>query len=151
MTELQEKLKQVLADLEKKLKNKEDFEYAKEQIFGLYTLFLDELDEIQQTTSAKLDNISAKYSMLEDKMGQVEQELNRIQRGLNADSEYEMEIVCPYCDADFTLDTSDEGQEAVACPECNNIIELDWSDDHDEYGPDFYHHHASEEFEDDDM
>ena len=47
---------------------------------------------------------------------------------------FDFEIVCPYCEHEFVIDTSEDKTE-IKCPECKNIIELDWSgnlDDEDD-------------------
>ena len=40
MSELQNKLDKVISDIEKRLTNKEDFEYVKTQIYNIYTNIL---------------------------------------------------------------------------------------------------------------
>ena len=47
MSELKNKLDKVISDIEKNLKNKEDFEYVKTQIYNIYTIFLDEFDKLE--------------------------------------------------------------------------------------------------------
>ena len=46
MSDLQNKLDKVISDIEKRLTNKEDFEYVKTQIYNIYTIFLDEFDKL---------------------------------------------------------------------------------------------------------
>ncbi|MCI8519751.1 MAG: hypothetical protein HFJ51_06980 [Clostridia bacterium] len=38
----------------------------------------------------------------------------------------DFEIVCPYCNAEFISDISDDPSEELRCPECGNLIEVDW-------------------------
>ena len=57
MSDLQKKLNKIVSDIEKNLKNKEDFEYVKTQIYNIYTVFLDEFDEIEAKYSEKMENI----------------------------------------------------------------------------------------------
>lgn len=52
--------------------------------------------------------------------------------GCNDD--FEFEIVCPYCDEEFTisLDLLDDEISEIKCPKCNNVIELDWNQEDEE-------------------
>ena len=150
MTELQNQFKKILADLEKRLRNKEDYEYVKEQFFKAYTMFLDEFDALQQSMTERIDTVTAKYSILEEKIAKVDEALDRIQKDIYVGEEYEAEIVCPYCDAEFTIDGADGEQDSVVCPECNNMIDLDWNEDHEGCDHDCHGcHHDCEENEDD--
>ena len=151
MTELQKKFKKILADLEKNLKNKEDLEYVKTEIFKIYTMFLDEFDKLEQTTSEKLDNITAKYSALEEKMAQIDESITKIEKDIYIGEEYDLEIVCPYCHYEFMIDESQGKRESILCPECNNVIDLDWNEEED-CGHDCHecHHDCDHDDNDDD-
>ena len=47
MSDLQKNLNKVISDIENNLKNKEDIDYVKTQIYNIYTMFLDEFDELE--------------------------------------------------------------------------------------------------------
>lgn len=151
MEELQNKVKQILSEIEENIKDEKIAEYAKTKVFELYETFADELEKIEETCSNRIDVISAKYAVLETKMGQIETTIDKIEKDLYiTDEEYDLDIVCPYCDAEFTIDTADELKNSVTCPECNNVIELDWNEEH-ECGHDCSkcHHDCDEEAEND--
>ena len=40
--------------------------------------------------------------------------------------EYDIQIVCPYCEEEFIVDL-DQNSLEIECPNCSNVIELDWS------------------------
>ncbi len=152
MEELQKKIKQILIDIEKNIKDKDAVEYAKTKVVELYETFANELERIEESCSNRIDIISAKYSLLETKMGQIETAIDKIEKDIYiSDEEYDLDIICPYCDAEFTIDTSDELKKSVTCPECNNEIELDWNEEH-ECGHDCSecHHDCNEEEEEND-
>lgn len=153
MEELQKKVKQILSDLESNLKDKEDIEYAKNKVFELYSSFADEIEKIEETCVKKVDSMAARYSVLETRMAEIESVLNKIEKDIYiGEEEYDLDIVCPYCEAEFTIDSSDEKKESIICPECNHEIELDWNEEH-ECGHDCHHcdHDCSEEENEDDM
>ena len=154
MEELQKKIRTVLDEIEQKLKSQEDVEFAKTKVLELYEMFADELEKIQENCSNKIDIIAAKYSLLETKMEEVENAIDRIKEDIYIEDKenYDLDIVCPYCDAEFSVEISDELKDEVQCPECKNVIELDWDEEceHDCSG---CHHECdhSEHEEDEDM
>ena len=46
MANLKKKFNAIIADLEKNIKNKEDLEYIKSQVYNISLLFLDEIDRL---------------------------------------------------------------------------------------------------------
>lgn len=155
MEELQKKIREILSEFEEKLTNKEDIEFAKTKILELYEVFADEIENLANKWNDKVDVITAKYSLLETKVDEVENALNQIKSDIYIDEkeEYDLDITCPYCDAEFSIDVSEELQDSVICPECNNTIELDWNDEecgHDCSGchHDCEHDHDNEDDED---
>ena len=133
MSDLQKKLNKIISDIEKNLSNKEDFEYVKTQIYNIYTVFLDEFDEIENSIEKIESDIYVKVN-----------------------EEYDFDVICPYCDTEFSVDFSEGPKESILCPECNNVVELDWNDDHEgcshdchECGGECGHDHDEEDNEDD--
>ena len=97
--------------------------------------------------------MAARYSVLETRMADIESVLNKIEKDIYiGEEEYDLDIICPYCEAEFTIDSSDEKKESIICPECNHEIELDWNEEH-ECGHDCHHceHDCSDEENEDDM
>ena len=158
MSDLQKKFKKVISDIEQNLKNKEDLEYVKTQIYNIYNIFLDEFDRLEENSTKKIDNIVARYKILEDRMNEIEDSISKIESDIyiNENEEYSFDITCPYCDTEFSVDCSEELQKNVICPECNETIELDWNDEHDECSHDCHecggecdHNHDEKDNEDD--
>lgn len=153
MEELQKKIKEIFSDIEKNLKNEKDAEFAKTKIIELYEAFADELEEIEASFTDKLDIITAKYSLIDTKLNEVQKVVDRMQKDIYIDQEYDLDIVCPYCDAEFSIDMNDELKNSVICPECENEIELDWNEEdgcgHDCSG--CHHDCEHDEEEDEDM
>ena len=76
--------------------------------------------------------------------------LENIERDIYDDEEYDFEIICPYCNNQFLIDSEDEKPEVV-CPECKNIIELDWSGDTNNDIESYHNLNKNIQDEDDDM
>ena len=159
MSELQKKLNKIISDIEKNLKNKEDLEYVKTQIYNIYTAFLDEFDKIESKYNEKIENILIKCKVLDDRMNEIEDSIDKIESDIyvKVNEEYDFDVICPYCDTEFSVDFSEGPKEKIICPECNNVVELDWNDDeHEECSGschqcdgDCGHHHDEEDNEDD--
>lgn len=133
MSDLKNKLNKIISDIEKNLKNKDDIEYVKTQIYNIYTIFLDEFDEIEAKYTEKIENITIKCKVLDDRMNEIEDSIEKIESDIyvKVNEEYDFDVICPYCDAEFSVDFSEGPKESVICPECNNVVELDWDDEHD--------------------
>lgn len=110
------KFKEVIANLEKHIKNKEDLDYAKKQITELTMSYLNELEKIEQNYDYKISCCSERIDDLEKAIEKVETEQEEI------DVE---PITCPYCNSKFLIEF-DKKQKEIKCPDCRNIIELDW-------------------------
>lgn len=154
MKELQKKIRAILEEIENNYKNEEDVTFAKTKVLELYEVFADELEKLGNEWSDRVDIIATKHSLLESKVQEVENALDRIKSDIYVDDdEYDLDITCPYCNSEFTIDTSDKLQSEVTCPECNNVIELDWNDDECGHDCSGCHHDCEHEHDDeeDDM
>ena len=158
MSDLKEKVKKIMIDLENNIKDEKELEYVKTQIYNIYNAFMDEFDGLEEKYSGKMDTVYAKCQFLEDKVKELEGVVTRIQADIYVEDEDDssIEIECPYCNAEFLLDCSEELRDSVTCPKCNNVIELDWNEhdgcSHDccGCGEDECHGHYEED-DDDDM
>ena len=152
MKELQKRIRAILEEIENNYKNEEDVLFAKTKVLELYELFADELEKLGNEWSDKVDIIATKHALLEAKVEEVQNALSKIKSDIYVDDEYDLDITCPYCDEEFTIDTSDGLKSEVTCPECNNVIELDWNDDDDGCGHDCSgcHHDCDHEHDDED-
>lgn len=127
MSELQDKFKKIVSDIEGRIQNKEDLDYIKEQIANISVLFLDQLDKVVDLSTSKMDEVVENQRKLNDKVMKIEKVMGNIEKDIYLEDTYDFEIVCPYCNYEFTTDFSNEVKEEVECPECHNIIELDWN------------------------
>lgn len=157
MSDLQQKFKSIIDELDKNLKNKEDIEYVKGQIYKICVMFLDEFDKLEEQNNQKIDNLVEKYAAMEERMIEMENFMDKLEKDIydnEEDDVEEIEIKCPYCAADVIVDITDSLKNEISCPECNNIIELDWGNDEGcGNGCEHCHHHdeQEDEYEDDDM
>ena len=136
MSDLQKKLKKIISDLEQNLKNPEDLEYVKTQIYSIYTAFMDEFERLEEKCNTKMEDIIVKCKVLDDRMSEIENSIEKIESDIyiKENEEFDFDVICPYCDTEFSVDFSEGPKESVVCPECENTIELDWNDEHDHEG-----------------
>lgn len=125
MSNLNVKFKKILEDLENNIKNKEDLDYIKVQIFNLYNLFFDEVNRIEEMTASRMETVAAAQAELQEKVENLESELKSMEKELYIDEDSDFSITCPYCNNEFIVEC-EELKDEIECPECNNIIELDW-------------------------
>lgn len=130
MSNMNDKFKQILDDLEKNVNNKEDLEYIKVQIFNLYNLFYDEISEKEEELTKRMEALAGTQAAMQEKIESLENELKSMEKELYIDEDSDFTIDCPYCNHEFIVECEDLKDE-IECPECNNIIELDWGDDCD--------------------
>ncbi len=133
MAEFKNKVNKILSDIENNLKNKEDVDYVKKQIYKIYEIFSEELDKLEKKSDSKVESLLIRYKVIEDRMQDIEKTIDRIETDIYIDDEenddYEFDITCPYCDSEFAIDLSDGTKNKVICPECNKTIELDWNEE----------------------
>ncbi len=82
---------------------------------------LEENGEVRQ----QLNHIQNQLEKILIKQQELENRLSEIEKDIYMDNDYDLEIVCPYCNYSFALD-ADETHHEVECPECHNKIEIDW-------------------------
>ncbi len=129
MSNLKKKFNQILEDIEKNIKNKEDLDYIKSQIYNISILFLDELDKLSELNLGRLNVMIDREKELSKKIAKMEKMISEIEKEVFSPSDCDFEIICPYCNADFIEEFSEENPHEVKCPECGNNIELDWNDE----------------------
>lgn len=118
------KFKEVIANLEKHLKNKDDLDYAKKQITELTMSYLNELEKIEQNYDFKISRCTERIDELENAVEKINEE--------NSYEEIDVEpITCPYCNSKFLIEY-DNKQKEIKCPDCKNIIVLDWENFEDD-------------------
>ena len=129
MSELNSKYKQILSDIEEKITNKEEQEFVKEKISDLSILFIDIIDKLTSLTNDRLERLEDNQIEFNKRLLKVQKVLDNIENDIYSDDSYEFEIVCPYCNHEFTTDIDTEIEEEIECPECHNMIELDWNEE----------------------
>ena len=154
MSNLNSEFKGILETLENNMKNKEDLELVKVQIFNLYNLFFDEVTNLENLANSRISELAGKQAEMEETLKSIEKEVKNISVDIYGeeeceDGEYTFTIACPYCDEEFSLDV-DELEDEVKCPNCNEVIELDWGHECDEGDCGCCEHHCHHD-EDDDM
>ena len=133
MSDIKGKYKKILEDLEQNIKDPEDLIYAKEKFIEVAMIFMDIIDRLTALTDARIKEIEEKQEEIDSKISTVQSMVDEIEGDIYEEDEgYEFEIVCPYCNYEFTTDITDEEKDEIKCPKCNNIIERDWNSD-DEY------------------
>ena len=130
MADISSKYKKIINNLEKNIKDKQELEYIKEQVYAITSLFLDELDKIIEISENKMQDLLANQTELQEKINKVESSVNEIEKDIymEDEEEFEFQITCPYCNHDFVTELTNSTQE-IECPECKNMIELDWNDE----------------------
>lgn len=135
MSEISGRYKQIMEDLEKNIKNPEELEFVKEKFSDLSMLFVDMLDRVTRLTDNKIQKIEERQQEIASKINDVQKIVDGIESDIYEDDEnYEFEIVCPYCNYEFTADIEDESKNEIECPECHNTIELDWNSEEEKDG-----------------
>ena len=118
------KFKEVIASIEKKIKNEDDLEFVKKQITELTMSYLNELQKLEQIYDLKVANCSERIDDLEKSLDEVKEKIDN--------EEIDVEpITCPYCNSKFLIEF-DKRQREIKCPDCQNIIELDWEEFEDD-------------------
>jgi len=131
MANINTKFKKILSDLEENIKDEQELEYVKAQMFNLYNILFEEVNKIEELANEKIAAILEIQVQMEAKVSKLEQDLTELQKDIYEGEDSEISILCPYCNNEFVLEM-DELREEIECPECNNIIELDWGhDEHD--------------------
>ncbi len=129
MSNLKKRLNEIMSDLEKNIKNQEDLEYVKSQVYNISLLFLDEIDKIAELNLGRINLLIDREKELSKKIATMEKVINNIEKEMYISPDCDFEIVCPYCNAEFVEEFPDGMEKEVKCPECGNTIELDWLED----------------------
>lgn len=146
MSEINENYKRIITQIEQKITNKDDLEFVLERIDELTNMFLDVMDKMSVKTEKRMEQIENKQRIIEQKVSNVAKAIDEIENDMyeeieeddtldERESDYDLEILCPYCNNDFIepIYESDENLiNEVQCPKCHNIIELDWENGKDE-------------------
>lgn len=129
MSEMSGKYNEIMQELESNIKDPEELKFVKDKFSDLSMLFVDMLDRITKLTDDRIQEIETKQQEIMGKIQSVQSTVKGIENDIYEDEEenYEFEIVCPYCNHEFSADIEEEENDEIRCPECHNIIELDWN------------------------
>lgn len=121
MKRIQKLYKNLIKDLEKNIKNKEDLDYTLKAISNY-------LEDINEEVKRKLDILEESQKSIITKVSNINKRMDKIESDLYIEEDYEeetnFEICCPYCNNKFETEI-ENFDEDIECPECNNIIELE--------------------------
>ena len=129
MANLKKRLNEILSELDENIKNKEDLEYVKSQIYNISLLFLDEIDKLAELNLGRLNVMIEREKELAKRVTTMERIIKNIEKEMTIEQECDFEIICPYCNTDFVEDFTNGYKHEVKCPECDNVIELDWHEE----------------------
>lgn len=121
MSESGKKYKRVINNDEKVIENKENSEYINENLEDILLDFSEKLNNI----AGIVEKITMKQKEMEERVEKLQKHLDSIEGDIYMDNEFDLEVICPYCDYNFMLD-SEELSDEIKCPECDNLIEIDW-------------------------
>ena len=152
MDNMGKEYRNILNNLEERLKYNPDLEYVKSEFTNLFMLFFDEIDSLRELYEEKIETILDRQSKFDEKINRIEEKTNELEKEMMFDdeddemirsmldpevsieNEYDddddCEVSCPYCGEAFFIDL-DTKQEEVSCPYCNRLIELDWNENSD--------------------
>ena len=152
---LSSEFKNVIKILEENIKDQEELELVKVQIFNLYNSFFEEISKLEDLANSRIAEISQMQASMDEKLKGIEKEVKNISVDIygeeeNEAGEYDFTITCPYCNNEFTVEVDELGNE-ITCPECNNLIELDWGHECDDGDCGSCGHHHCHYDEDDEM
>lgn len=126
ISDLRKKLNEYVEYIDKNIKNKEEREELKQRTADLFLEISDVIQNILDYNEIKLLNLTKAQESMDKKMSKVEKMFQNIQKDIYGDDEFDFEVICPYCSAEFTVEANENNTE-IQCPECKNAIELDWN------------------------
>ena len=108
MSDIKGKYKKILEDLENNIKDPEDLLYTKEKFMELTLIFMDIIDRLTALTDARIKEIEERQEEINSRINNVQSMVDEIEGDIyEDDNDYEFEIICPYCNYEFTTDMED--------------------------------------------
>jgi len=131
MSDLNKKYKEILKDIEDKIKDEKDLKYINEKMTELSVAFFEMINDITDKFESRIQDLEEQQVFVEGKLKKIQKVVDDIEGDIY-DQEMDFEVICPYCNNEFTADITSDSQEDIKCPECHNVIELDWNEDCDD-------------------
>lgn len=129
MSDLTKKFQEIINDIESNISDPKELEYVNKKITEISMLYMEIIDNMNDVIQNKIAGIEKFQNSIETKVNKIQTSIAGIENDIY-DEGYDFEIVCPYCNNEFTADI--ESKSDIKCPECQNIIELDWNNDESE-------------------
>lgn len=130
MSDLKNHYQSILTELKNHFQNEEERAFVLNKFQELSMMFMDVIDRLTLLTDMRIKEVEDKQKIIEDRIEIVKKAVNGIENDIYEDDEaYEFEILCPYCNNEFTADINSEDNTEIECPECHNVIELDWNEE----------------------
>lgn len=132
MSDMNLNMKEIMKNLEEKIKDEQDLVAAKVEIFNLYNAFVEEISKLNELAQSRMAELAGAQKEVNERIEKIEKSLKKIENDIylddeQDDGEYTMEIVCPYCNKEFSVEMDEIAEkDEITCPECRNTIELDW-------------------------
>lgn len=124
MSDLSTRFQDIMNDIEKNISNEKDLEFINKKITEISMLYMEVLSGMNKVIQNKIENIEKVQNSIETKVNKIQTSIAGIENDIYDDG-YDFEIICPYCNNEFTADI--ESKSDIRCPECQNVIELDWN------------------------
>ncbi len=128
MSELSKKYREIMKEIETRITNEGELVFIKDKLSEISIIFMDIIDRMNEVIEDKIIDIENSQKNIESRLYNLQKTIGAIERDIYDDYE-ETEIICPYCNNEFTTELSDDNELEIECPECHNIIELDMNVD----------------------
>lgn len=129
MSDFNNQYKKIMEELSEKMNDPKDLELVKEKFLEMSLMFMDMLDKVSSLSQEKVLDIEDKQNVIFSKMNMIESMLSKIENDIYEDEDDDccgFEIICPYCNNEFSANSIDMSSD-IKCPNCHNMIELDWN------------------------
>ncbi len=131
MSELSNKYREIMDEIDEKITDEKQLNFVKNKISEISIIFIDIIDRMSELVEEKVVDIEKGQKNIEKKLAKVQKVIDVIEKDIY-DDDFEIEIVCPYCNNEFFTEINEDEENEIECPECHNIIELDLNSDFDE-------------------
>jgi len=136
MSNFNKEYEKIITQIEQSISNEKERKNVKEKVADLSMLFYGLIDNINTVLEERIVKIEEKQNNINSKFESLKKSIDEIEADIydEEESEFDFEIVCPYCNNEFITDLNmmNEEKTEIRCPECSNIIELDWNDEEEE-------------------
>ena len=134
MSDLKNHYQAILTELENHFQNEDDQAFVLSKFQELSMMFMDVIDRLTYLTDIRIKEVEEKQQEIDNRIETVKKAVDGIENDIYEDDEqdedYEFEVVCPYCNYEFSVDMDNIEKDEIECPECHNVIELDWNEEH---------------------